>query len=88
MSADPSREMIDLLTHLLGQAGDTGGDVLPRISATITAGIYLEGLTRQLVGLAREEGHSWEELADVFATTPANVRHRFDSYRRYDDDED
>lgn len=87
MAQDPRRELVDQLSHLLEQAADDTAPVLPRISTTIAAGGYLEALTRDLVGMAREQGHSWEDLADVFATSPANVKHRFGSYREYDDEE-
>ncbi len=87
MAQDARRELVDQLTHLLEQAADDTAPVLPRISTTIAAKNYLEALTRDLVGAAREEGHSWEELADVFATSPANVKHRFGSLRQYDDEE-
>ncbi len=87
MTQEARRELVDQLTHLLEQAADDAAPVLPRISTAIAAGGYLEALTRDLVGVAREEGHSWEDLADVFATSPANVKHRFGSYRQYDDEE-
>ncbi|MBW3649840.1 MAG: hypothetical protein KY458_04660 [Actinobacteria bacterium] len=86
MTSDASRDLADQLIRLLDQAADPGGDPLPRVAATVAAKSYLEGLTRHLVDVARESGASWQELADVFATTPANVQNRFDSYRRYEDD--
>ncbi len=86
MPNDPRQELVDQLTHLIGQAVDGDSPVVPRISTAIAAGGYLEALVRDLVTEAREEGVSWEELAQVFTTSPANVRHRFGSYRQYDDD--
>lgn len=85
MISDHSRELVDQLIRLLELAADPSGEPLARISATVATKSYLEGLSRQLVDIARERGASWQELADVFATTPANVQNRFDSYRRYED---
>jgi len=85
VTSDACRELADQLIRLLEQAADPEGAPLPRVAATVAARAYLEGLTRQLVGTAREDGASWQELADVFGTTPANLQNRFDSYRRYDD---
>lgn len=92
MTDDSPREVADQLSHLVDQAADGTTPVLPRIATAVAAGAYLETLIRLLVGQAREKGHSWEDLADVFVTTPAGVRSRFDTYRRYegelaDDDE-
>lgn len=89
---DSQREVAAQLTHLVEQAADGTTPVLPRIRTAIAAGPYLETLLRLLVGQAREKGHSWEELADVFVTTPLGVKNRFDAYRAYpgelpDDDE-
>ncbi|MDP9070893.1 MAG: hypothetical protein M3N68_06340 [Actinomycetota bacterium] len=86
MTDDPHRQLVAQLGHLLEQAADPSAPVLPRISTAIAAGGYLEALTRQLVGEAREKGHSWEDLAGVFATSPANVQYRFGTVRQYDDD--
>ena len=85
MADDSPREVVAQLTHLLEQASDGDAPVLPRIATAVAAGPYLETLLRLLVGQAREEGHTWEELGDVFVTTPAGVRNRFDTYRRYDE---
>lgn len=86
MSDDAASELVDQLNHLLGQAVVPDDPVLPRIATAIAAGTYLDALTRHLVSEARERGHTWEELADVFVTSPAAVRNRFDTYRRYDDE--
>ena len=86
MTDDAHRDLVAQLGDLLGQATDAGTPVLPRITAAIAARGYLEALTRQLVGEAREQGQSWEKLAEVFATSPANVKYRFGTTREYDDD--
>lgn len=86
MTSDHCRELVDQVIRLLELAADPAGEPLARISAIVSTSSYMEGLTRQLVDTAREGGASWQELADVFATTPANVQNRFDSYRRYEDD--
>ncbi len=78
MSANRER-----LEHCLRQAGDEATPVSERVSAANIARQYLEALTRELVDEARDEGHSWDDLATVFATTPENVRARFGSYRDY-----
>lgn len=83
MTENPAREVAEQLTHLLEQATDPTKPVLPRISGAVAAGAYYERLLRVLVGQARDKGHTWEELADVFVTTPLGVKSRFDSYRSY-----
>ncbi len=84
MVHDPQRELVAQLTRLLEQAVDDDAPVVPRIQTAIAAVGYLEALTRELVTEAREEGHSWEELAAVFQSSPVNVRQRFGAYRDYD----
>lgn len=86
MGGDARRELVEQISHLVREAAEGEAEVLPRITTAIAVGTYLEALVRDLVTEAREHGHSWEELAEVFATSPANVRHRFGSYRQYDDD--
>ena len=81
MSANKER-----LDHCLRQAEDEGVEVTERISAANIARQYLEGLTRELVDEARDQGHSWADLATIFATTPENLKARFGSYRDYGDD--
>ncbi|HVM04199.1 MAG TPA: hypothetical protein VM242_03410 [Acidimicrobiales bacterium] len=83
MTENPAREVVEQLTHLLEQATDATKPVLPRISGAVAAGAYYETLLRVLVGQARDKGHTWEELADVFVTTPLGVKSRFDTYRSY-----
>ena len=73
----------DRLDHCLRQADDGSLDVTERISAANIARQYLEAVTRELVDEARDEGHSWDDLATIFATTPENLRARFGSYREY-----
>ncbi len=86
MADDPRQDLVEQISHLLGQAVDGDSAVLPRITTAIAVGPYLDALVRDLVTEAREQGHSWEELAEVFVTSPANVKHRFGSYRQHDDD--
>ncbi len=86
MAEGARQELVEQISHLLGQAAETEGPVLARITTAIAVGPYLDALVRDLVSEAREQGHSWEEVAEVFATSPANVKHRFGSYRQYDDD--
>ncbi|HVM02534.1 MAG TPA: hypothetical protein VM263_07670 [Acidimicrobiales bacterium] len=83
MTENPAREVVDQLAHLLDQATDATTPVLPRIATAVAAGAYYETLLRVLVGQARDKGHTWEELADVFVTTPMGVKSRFDTYRSY-----
>ena len=84
---DAPREVAAQLTKLLEQAADGSAPVLPRIATAVAAGPYLDTLLRLLVSEARDAGHTWQELADVFVTTPAGVRSRFGSYRQYEDDD-
>ena len=87
MASEPRQELVEQICHLLGQAADGDGPVLARITTAVAVGPYVDALVRDLVNEAREQGHSWGELAEVFATSPANVKHRFGSYRQYDDDD-
>ena len=80
MSAN--RERLD---HCLAQAADEELPIDGRLAALEIGRQYLEGLTRELVDEAREEGRSWDELAAVFSTSAANLRARFGSYRDYGD---
>ena len=85
MTDEAHQDLVAQLGHLLDQAADARTPVMPRITAAIAARGYLEALTRQLVGEAREQGQSWEKLAEVFATSPANVKYRFGPTRQHDD---
>lgn len=84
---DESRDLVAQLTRLLDQATEAGAPVLPRIATVLAAQPYLDTLLRLLVSEAREEGATWQELADVFVTTPASVKSRFGTYRQYDDED-
>jgi len=80
-------DVVAQLTHLLTQAVDGRKPVLPRIAQANTAGPYLETVIRILVGQARAKGHSWQELADVFVTSPMGVQSRFGTIRSYEGEE-
>lgn len=85
MPIDTSGESFVALKSLLDQIADNDSRATTRIAATIAAQQYLEALTRALVDQAlEEEGATWDDLAESFGTTPANVKSRFGSYRRYD----
>ena len=85
MPIDTSGESFVALKSLLEQIADNESPATTRIAATIAAQQYLEALTRALVDQALEqEGATWDDLAESFGTTPANVKSRFGSYRRYD----
>lgn len=80
-------DVVAQLTHLLQQATDARKPVLPRVAQANAAAPYLETIMRLLVGQAREKGHSWQELADVFVTSPMGVQSRFGSLRTYEGEE-
>ena len=80
-------DVVAQLTSLLQQSIDSRKPVLPRIAQANTAGPYLETIIRILVGQARTKGHTWQELADVFVTTPMGVQSRFGSLRSYEGEE-
>ncbi|MGI9022160.1 MAG: hypothetical protein ACR2HV_02780 [Acidimicrobiales bacterium] len=86
MPIDTSGESFVALRSLLDQVADNTSPAASRIHATIAAQQFLEALTRTLVDEALEEGASWDDLAQSFGTTPANVKSRFGTYRTYDDD--
>jgi hypothetical protein len=75
----------DRLDHCLAQAVDESLGIEGRLVALNIARQYLEGLTREVVGEAREAGQSWDDLAAVFGTSAHNLKSRFGSYREYDD---
>ncbi len=87
MPIDTSGESFVALQSLLDQIVDNASPTASRIHATIAAQQFLEALTRQLVDEALEGGATWDDLAHAFGTSPTNVKSRFGSYRRYDDDE-
>jgi len=80
MSANRAR-----LDQCLAQAADESLAIDGRLAAVNIARQYLEGLTREMVGEARQAGQSWDELAEVFGTSAQNLKSRFGSYREYDD---
>ena len=73
------------LDSCLDQAGDESLPLEGRLAAVNIARQYLEGLTREMVDQAREAGHTWDDLADIFGTSAPNLKSRFGSYREYDD---
>jgi hypothetical protein len=80
---DRTDEPVVGLYRLVAQVRDPGTPPLSRITAAIAAKTYLETLTRRLVGEAREEGATWEEIAVLFGTSPMNAKARFGDYREY-----
>jgi len=84
---DGLADVVAQLTTLLEQSVDSRKPVLPRIAQANTAGPYLETVLRILVGQARAKGHSWQDLADVFVTSPMGVQSRFGSLRSYEGEE-
>ena len=73
------------LDSCLEQAADESQPMDARLAAINIARQYLEALTREMVVEAREAGQSWDDLADAFGTSAANLKSRFGSYREYDD---
>lgn len=73
------------LDHCLAQAADESLDIEGRLASINIARQYLEALTREMVGEAREAGTPWEDLATVFGTSVPSLKSRFGSYREYDD---
>lgn len=84
---DGLADVVAQLTTILEHAVNSRKPVLPRIAQANTAGPYLETILRILVGQARTKGHSWQELADVFVTTPMGVQSRFGAMRTYEGEE-
>ncbi len=80
MSANRAR-----LDRCLEQAADESMGIEGRLAAVNIARQYLEGLTREMVGEARQAGQSWDQMAEVFGTSAQNLKSRFGSYREYDD---
>jgi hypothetical protein len=88
MPIDPQGEPFVALNQLVAQLVHEDVPALSRLHAAIAAVSYLEAINRQLVDDALAQGATWQELADVFVTSVANVQARFGSYRNYDDDEE
>jgi hypothetical protein len=86
MAMQARDEVAAQLAHLIGESTDASSPALSRLQTLITAAQYLETLRRYLVDEAREQGTSWEDIAQAFGTSVVNVRQRFDTYRRYDED--
>lgn len=84
---DGLAEVVAQLTYQLEQATDSRKPVLPRIAQVNAAAPYLETILRLLVGQARDKGHSWQDLADVFVTSPMGVQSRFGALRTYEGEE-
>ena len=89
---DGLEEIVAQFMHQLHVAIDPKKPVLPRIAQVNAAAPYLETVLRILVAQAVAKGHTWQELADVFVTTPIGVQARFGQLRQYegelpDDDE-
>jgi hypothetical protein len=82
---DTSGESFVALQSLIEQIADNTSPAASRIHATIAAQQFLESLTRTLVDEAIAEGASWDDLAQSFGTSPANVKSRFGALRNYDD---
>jgi hypothetical protein len=82
VSAQP--EYIVALNSLVAQMSDSSVPAVIRIAATNIARTYLEAATKSLVDEARDQGATWLEIADVFATSERNIRARFDSLHDYD----
>ena len=84
---DGLEDVLAQLTYQLQVAIDSRRPVLPRIAQVNAAAPYLETMLRILVGQARAKGHSWQDLADVFVTTPMGVQSRFGQLRSYEGEE-
>lgn len=86
MMSDQRAEYLAMIRNLLDQVSDETTPIIPRIAATLATNPYFEALTRSLVDDARQEGTSWDDLAEAVGTSPANVQARYGNYRDYDDD--
>ncbi len=73
------------LRSLVAQIGDPSIPAVSRIAATNAARSFLEAITRNLVEEARNQGATWLEIADLFATSEQNIRARFGSLHDYDE---
>jgi hypothetical protein len=84
MAVSTQPEYVVGLNSLVAQMCDTSVPAVIRIAATNIARTYLEAVTRSLVEEALNEGATWLEIADVFATSEKNIRSRFGDLRDYD----
>jgi hypothetical protein len=82
---DPHDEVLVALARLINQASETSTPATTRIVSVIQARNYLESLTRRLVNEARDDGTSWEDIAQLFGTSALNAKARYGDYRQYDD---
>lgn len=80
-----SSEISDGLKSLVAQMFDLSSPALTRLQATNMARTYLEAVTRSLIDEAREQGATWREVADLFATSEQNVKARFGPLHDYDE---
>jgi hypothetical protein len=87
-SAESEPESVAGLRHLVSQIADPSLPATGRIAATNAARSYLEAVTRNLVELARKEGATWLEIADLFVTSERNVKARFGDLHDYGDNDD
>ena len=81
---DGLEEIVAQFIRQLHSAIDPKKPVLPRIAQVNAAAPYMETMLRILVAQAVEKGHTWQELADVFVTTPIGVQARFGQLRKYE----
>ncbi|MDQ6783897.1 MAG: hypothetical protein M3063_10725 [Actinomycetota bacterium] len=72
------------LNSLVAQISDSTLPAVSRLAATNIARTYLEAVTRSLIAEAREQGTTWLEIADLFATSEQNIKARFGPLRDYD----
>lgn len=70
----------------MDQAGNPDEGINARLASAIAAGAYLEAVVRSLVNESLEQGSTWDEIGEAFGTSPTNVKARFGTYRKYDDD--
>lgn len=82
--AEGRAEYMAMIKRLLDQVSDESSDFVSRIAAALATNPYFEALTRSLVNDARDEGLSWDDLAEAVGTSPANVKARYGNYRDYD----
>ena len=81
-------ESITGFRALVAQIVDPSLPATGRIAATNAARSYLEAITRNLVAEARQDGTSWQEVADLFVTSERNVKARFGDLHDYGDNDD
>ena len=87
MPPESEPESIVGLRSLVDQIADPSKAATARIAATNAARSYLEAVTRNLVEMARKEGATWAEIADLFVTSERNVKARFGDLHNYGDND-